>query len=206
MNKAVFGRRVPHRDANLSSLNDVEVLVQPSDGQSLVYSSDSGKWVLGGGLVATRFSDPIPSGSILSWDNDSDDGDAWIDRKAVNLDSVRTDSLIADTEFSATFMTSVTQTGGVTAGVTVDARAYEVVTDSQTLAAGGQLEFTITNANSYDESFYFTSFIYAGTGSPNVYIKSHGWRTLTVAVHNNHATDPLNDVIKINFWTIGSLY
>lgn len=103
---------------------------------------------------------------------------------------------------------TVTQATSITTGVTVNATSGTITTVSQTIAAGAEAEFTVTNSTviSTDTIVVNLADTASGAGGPFiVQVTAVTTGTFNVSITNTHAANAGNSVLKINFVVLHSI-
>lgn len=97
---------------------------------------------------------------------------------------------------------TVTQASSITTGVTINNLAGTITTVSQTIAAGAEATFTVTNSRvvATDIPIVALKSINSGAGGPffvNVTAVAAG--TFDISITNTHSANAGNSVLDINF-------
>ena len=94
---------------------------------------------------------------------------------------------------------SVTQITSITTAVTLDKPAGTVLTVSSTLAAQGDVTFTVNNSFVTANSKIFLTGATLGAGFPVFTVTSKGAGAFGVTIYNTHATLAFNDTLFFDF-------
>ena len=92
----------------------------------------------------------------------------------------------------------VTQTTGITSGVTINSYAGVITTVSATTAAGSNAAFTVTNSKVTTASKILLSVQHPGAGVPVLVIDTLANGSFAIRIYNVGAA-AFNNVLKINF-------
>lgn len=92
----------------------------------------------------------------------------------------------------------VTQTTGITSGVTINSYAGIITTVSATTAAGSNAAFTVTNSKVTTASKILLSVQHPGAGIPVLVIDTLANGSFAIRIYNVGAA-AFNNVLKINF-------
>lgn len=96
--------------------------------------------------------------------------------------------------------TAVTQATSITTGVTCDAYSGVITTVSQTVAAGAEAEFTVTNANVAATDVVLACIkTHTSAGSFIVAVSAVAAGSFKLHLTNLHASTAGNNVLVINF-------
>lgn len=98
---------------------------------------------------------------------------------------------------------SITQTGSLTEGVTINEPAGQIVTVTATTAADSTESFVVTNSAVSSTSVVLVSLLYGGAhnsdGVPVVSVNNVSDGAFTVNITNAHPSNALSGIIKVHF-------
>lgn len=97
--------------------------------------------------------------------------------------------------------TAVTQSTGITSGVTINSHCGKIVTVNTNMATGGNFAFSVSNNKVFAESYVMANIIqYTGSnGTPAIYVDDITTGSFAVNVMNGHHTQALSGVLHIAF-------